>query len=85
MELIGNATSWSAMVPSALIKLALSELDCVSVPDLFHALRGLAQPIGSAIGRQVSQHGGWICWGFPSIPHREGNFCFLDALVNRYT
>ncbi len=55
------------MAPSALIKLALSELGCVSVPDLFHALRGLAQPIGSAIDRQVSQHGGWICWGNPSI------------------
>ena len=27
----------------------------MSVADLFHALRGLAQPIGSAIGRQVSQ------------------------------
>jgi Sec-independent protein translocase protein TatA len=39
----------------ALIKLALSGLGCVSVADLFHALRALAQPIGSAIGRQVSQ------------------------------
>ncbi|MDJ0573333.1 MAG: hypothetical protein QNJ53_30450 [Pleurocapsa sp. MO_192.B19] len=39
----------------ALIKLALSGLACVSVADLFHALRALAQPIGSAIGRQVSQ------------------------------
>jgi hypothetical protein len=39
----------------ALIKLALSGLGCASVPDLFHALRALAQPIGSAIGRQVSQ------------------------------
>jgi hypothetical protein len=39
----------------ALIKLALSGLGCASVPDLFHGLRGLAQPIGSAIGRQVSQ------------------------------
>ena len=39
----------------ALIKLALSGLTCVSVADLFHALRALAQPIGSAIGRQVSQ------------------------------
>ncbi len=39
----------------ALIKLALSGLGCVSVTDLFHALRALAQPIGSAIGRQVSQ------------------------------
>jgi hypothetical protein len=39
----------------ALIKLALSGFGCASVADLFHALRGLAQPIGSAIGRQVSQ------------------------------
>ncbi len=39
----------------ALIKLALSGLGCVSVADLFHALRALAQPIGSALGRQVSQ------------------------------
>jgi hypothetical protein len=39
----------------ALIKLVLSGLGCVSVTDLFHALRGLAQPIGRAIGRQVSQ------------------------------
>jgi hypothetical protein len=39
----------------ALIKLALSGLGCASVADLFHALRALAQPIGSAIGRQVSQ------------------------------
>jgi hypothetical protein len=39
----------------ALIKLALSGLVCASVADLFHALPALAQPIGSAIGRQVSQ------------------------------
>ena len=39
----------------ALIKLALSGLSCASVADLFHALRALAQPMGSAIGRQVSQ------------------------------
>jgi hypothetical protein len=38
----------------ALIKLALSGLDCASVADLFHALRALAAPIGSAIGRQIS-------------------------------
>lgn len=36
----------------ALIKLAVDGLGCVSVPDLFHALRALGQPIGSAIGRQ---------------------------------
>jgi len=39
----------------ALIKLAVSGLECVSVADLFHALRALAQPLGSAIGRQMSQ------------------------------
>ena len=39
----------------ALIKLALSGLACVSVADLFHALRALAQPIGSTIGERVSQ------------------------------
>jgi len=39
----------------ALIKLALEGLDCASVPDLFHALRSLGQPLGSAIGRQLSQ------------------------------
>ena len=38
-----------------LIKLALSGLNCVSVPDLFHALRGLARPIGSSIGRQIAR------------------------------
>jgi len=39
----------------ALIKLALEGLGCTSVPDLFHALRDLGQPLGSAIGRQYSQ------------------------------
>ena len=39
----------------ALIKLALEGLGCVNVPDLFHALRALGQPLGSAIGRQYSQ------------------------------
>jgi hypothetical protein len=39
----------------ALIKLAAEGLGCVSVPDLFHALRSLGQPIGSAIGRQQSR------------------------------
>lgn len=37
----------------ALIKLALTGLSCVSVADLFHALRALAQPLGSALGRQI--------------------------------
>jgi Family of unknown function (DUF6399) len=39
----------------ALIKLALSGLKTVSLPDLFHALRGLAQPLGRTLGRQLSQ------------------------------
>ena len=39
----------------ALIKLALEGLDCVRVADLFHALRALGQPLGSALGRQYSQ------------------------------
>ena len=39
----------------ALIKLALSGLDTVSVPDLFHAMRSLAQPLGSALARQLAQ------------------------------
>lgn len=38
----------------ALIKLATSGLGCVNVADLFHALRALARPIGSALGRQLS-------------------------------
>ena len=36
----------------ALINLATDGLGCVSVADLFHALRSLGQPIGSALGRQ---------------------------------
>ena len=39
----------------ALIKLALDGLDCVSTPDLFHALHALAQLIGSALGRQSAR------------------------------
>jgi hypothetical protein len=39
----------------ALIKLATDGLGCVSVADLFHALRSLGQPIGSAIGRQQAR------------------------------
>jgi hypothetical protein len=39
----------------ALIKLATDGLGCVSVADLFHALRSLGQPIGSALGRQQAQ------------------------------
>ena len=36
----------------ALVKLAVSGLGCVSVADLFHALRALGQPMGRAIGQQ---------------------------------
>ncbi|MEM8643228.1 MAG: DUF6399 domain-containing protein [Cyanobacteria bacterium P01_G01_bin.54] len=39
----------------ALIKLAIEGLGCVSVPDLFHAMRALGQPIVSALGRQQGQ------------------------------
>jgi hypothetical protein len=39
----------------ALIKLATDGLGCVSVADLFHALRALGQPIGTALGRQQAQ------------------------------
>lgn len=39
----------------ALIKLATEGFGCVSVADLFHALRSLGQPIGSAIGRQQAR------------------------------
>ena len=39
----------------ALIKLATSGLSCVSVADLFHALRALGRPMGSALGRQIAQ------------------------------
>jgi AcrR family transcriptional regulator len=38
----------------ALVKLAVSGLGCVSVADLFHALRALGRPIGSALGSQAS-------------------------------
>ena len=37
------------------IKLAVSGLGCVSVADLFHALRALGRPIGSTLGRQFAQ------------------------------
>lgn len=39
----------------ALIKLALSGLGTVSIPDLFHEMRALAQPIGKALGLQSKQ------------------------------
>ncbi|MBE9068683.1 DNA-binding protein [Leptolyngbya cf. ectocarpi LEGE 11479] len=39
----------------ALVKLAISGLGTVSVADLFHAMRALARPIGSALGRQLAQ------------------------------
>lgn len=39
----------------ALIKLATEGFGCASVADLFHALRSLGQPIGSALGRQQAR------------------------------
>jgi hypothetical protein len=39
----------------ALIKLATEGLGCVSVADLFHALRSLGQPIGTALARQQAR------------------------------
>ena len=39
----------------ALVKLAVDGLGCVSVSDWFHALRALAQPLGSGIARKLSQ------------------------------
>jgi hypothetical protein len=39
----------------ALIKLARSGLGCVHVSDLFHAMRALGRPLGSALGRQLSR------------------------------
>jgi len=38
----------------ALVKLAVSGLGCVSVADLFHALRALGRPFGSVLGRQAA-------------------------------
>lgn len=39
----------------ALIKLAIEGIGCVSVPDLFHAMRSLGKPIVGALGRQQGQ------------------------------
>lgn len=39
----------------ALIKLAIEKMGCVSIPDLFHAMRSLGQPIVSALGREQSK------------------------------
>ena len=39
----------------ALIKLAEQAWGCPSLPDLFHALRGLSQGIGQAMARQLKQ------------------------------
>ena len=38
----------------ALVKLAVSGLGCVSVADLFHALRALGKPMGRSLGQQVA-------------------------------
>ncbi|MEL6456268.1 MAG: DUF6399 domain-containing protein [Cyanobacteria bacterium J06623_5] len=37
----------------ALVKLAVSGLGCVSVPDLFHAMRALGRPLGGRLARQL--------------------------------
>ncbi|MEL6456151.1 MAG: DUF6399 domain-containing protein [Cyanobacteria bacterium J06623_5] len=38
----------------ALVKLAVSGLGCVNVPDVFHSLRALGRPIGRALGQQFA-------------------------------
>jgi len=38
----------------ALVKLAVSGLGCVSVADLFHAMRALGRPLGGVLGRRVA-------------------------------
>jgi hypothetical protein len=38
----------------ALVKLAVSGLGCVSVADLFHALRALGRPLGRSLGQQAA-------------------------------
>lgn len=55
-----NQTQWQChfMVSDgarALVKLALCGLGTVSVADLFHAMRALGRPIGSALGRQLTR------------------------------
>ncbi len=39
----------------ALVKLALTGLGCVSVPDLFHAMRALGRPLGKRLAQALSQ------------------------------
>ena len=39
----------------ALIKLAIEKMGCVSIPDLFHSMRSLGQPIVSGLGRHQSK------------------------------
>lgn len=39
----------------ALVKLAVSGLGCVSVPDLFHAMRALGRPLGKRLAQSLSQ------------------------------
>ncbi len=39
----------------ALVKLALSGLGCLSIPDLFHLLNALSKSIGAALARQRAQ------------------------------
>ncbi|MGB3294467.1 MAG: DUF6399 domain-containing protein [Phormidesmis sp.] len=39
----------------ALVKLAVSGIGCVSVPDLFHAMRALGRPLGGRLARGLNQ------------------------------
>ena len=39
----------------ALVKLAVSGIGCVSVPDLFHAMRALGRPLGGRLARALNQ------------------------------
>ena len=53
----GNAWQCHYLVSDgarALVKLAVSGLGCLSVADLFHALRALGKPIGRSLGQQAA-------------------------------
>lgn len=52
----------------ALVKLALDELGCRSIPDLFHALRQLSRAIGTPLALQLSRAGLAVC-SSPGYPH----------------
>lgn len=38
----------------ALIQLAVQGMNCVSIPDLFHAMRGISKAVGSRFGSQLN-------------------------------